>query len=246
MKDNDKNLKDMWNKAGSLMGGSEYESETIERFVSGRSTSVTDKIRKMLHFDIALKILFAGVLLLDGILYFNIQPTVSMVCLAGVVIAIPLAFLQFRILKQFNQIADYGQSTKEKLARTLIFLRNRFFTAILSTSSTGIFLYISGLLMYFFLTYGELRRLGNMDVFVFSTFLITGVVMNFAINYAKVKYHIKHIEACLSDLNDNVLAVVASNIETQLKQDRTTKMLLYFVFIFGFIVLIAVLKKLGF
>ena len=179
MNDNDKNLKEMWNKAGSLMGGSEYESDTIGRFISGRSTSVTEKIRKMIQLDIALKILFTIVLLIDGILYFNIQPTVSLVCLAGMVFAIPLALLQSKVLKQFNQIADYGQSTKDKLARTLTFLRNRFFNAILSISSTGIFLYISGLLMYFFLTYGELRRLGNMDVFVFSTFLIIGVVMNF-------------------------------------------------------------------
>jgi hypothetical protein len=228
------------------MGSSDYGSDTIGRFISGRSTSVADKIRKMIQLDIALKFLFATVLLIDGILYFNIQPTVSVVCLAGVVIAIILAMLQFRIIKQFNQIADYGQSTKEKLARTLTFLRNRFFTAILSISSTAIFLYISGLLMYFFLTYGQVRRLDNMDIFVFSTFLITGVVMNFVINYAQVKYHIKHLEACLSDLNDNALAVVTSHIETQQKQDRTTKMLLYFVIIFGFIVLIAVLKKLGF
>ena len=70
--------------------------------------------------------------------------------------------------------------------------------------------------------------------------------MNFTIYYAQVKYQIKHIEACLSDLNDNILAVVTSNIETQQKQDRTTKVLLYAVLIFGFIVLIAVLKKLGF
>jgi len=244
--DNDKYLKDMWNKAGSLMGSSDYESDTIGRFISGRSTSVSDKIRKMLQLDIALKILFGAVLLIDAIVYFNIQPTVSAVCLAGVVIAIILAILQFRIIKQFNLITDYGQSTKEKLARTLTFLRNRFFTAILSISSTAIFLYISGLLMYFFLTYGQVRRLDNMDIFVFSTFLITGVVMNFVINYAQVKYHIKHLEACLSDLNDNALAVVTSHIETQQKQDRTTKMLLYFVIIFGFIVLIAVLKKLGF
>ncbi len=236
----------MWNKAESLMGSSDYERDTIGRFISGRSTLVTDKIRKMIQMDIVLKILFATVLLIDGVLYFNIQPAVSLGCLAGVLIALPLTIIQSRVLKQFNEIADYGQSTKEKLARTLTFLRNRFFNTILSISATGIFLYISGLLMYFFLTYGELRRLGNMDVFVFSTFLVIGVGMNFTINYAQVRYHIKHIEACLSDLNDNILAVVTSNIEMQQKQDRSTKVLIYAVLILGFIVLIAVLKKLGF
>ncbi len=33
---NDKKLKDMWNKAETLMGASDYESPAIEQFISGR------------------------------------------------------------------------------------------------------------------------------------------------------------------------------------------------------------------
>jgi hypothetical protein len=49
----------------------------------------------------------------------------------------------------------------------------------------------------------------------------------------------------LSDLNDNVLFIVSQNIEAQQKQDRTTKLLLGIVLIIGFVLLIAILKKIG-
>ena len=106
-------------------------------------------------------------------------------------------------------------------------------------------LFISGLLLYFFITYGQLRPLDNMDVFVFSTLCLIGIVSNFAVNRSQIEYHAGHIEACLSDLNDEVLAVVTSSIESQRKQDHAIKMLLALVLVLGFVVLIVVLKALG-
>lgn len=242
----DKNLKDMWNKAENLLGGPDYQSPTIERFISGRSNSIADKVRKTIQIDIALKLLFAALLLVDAVLYIKIQPTVAYVSMALIAGNLPLVWYLFRVLHRFSRVADYGLSPKEKLSGMLTFLRSRFFTAILAISSTYIFLFISGLLMYFFVTYGELRRLGNMDVFVFTTLCTIGVTMNFLVNHAQVRYHIKHIEACLSDLNDNVLALVTNNIELQQKQDRNTKILFMLLLVVGFVVFIAILKKIGF
>ncbi|MCY1723541.1 hypothetical protein OU798_24530 [Prolixibacteraceae bacterium Z1-6] len=246
MNDNDKKLKAMWNKAENFMEGSGYESETIERFMSKRSNSIADKIRKTLQIDIALKFLFAVIFTLDTALYFKIQPKVAWICITAIIIVIPLIMFEFRVISRFNRISDYGMNTKEKLSKMLAFLKNDFLTAVLSITTTYLFLYISGLLLYFFVTYGQLRRLGNMDIFVFSTLALIGIFISFTSNYAQVRYQIKHIETCLSDLNDNLLEIVTSNIEIQRKHDKTTKMLFGLVLIFGFIVLIVILKKLGF
>lgn len=227
------------------METSVYESETIEKFVSNRSSSALEYIRRMLQLDIALKVLFTVVLLVDAILYFGVQRNVFLVCLVGIVIAVSLILFQLRTLRHFEQLTDYGQSTKERLARTLTFLRTRFFTAILSISSTAIYIFISGMLMYFFITYGRVRPLDGIDFLVFSTFIFIGIVMSFVINSGQVKYNIKHIEACLSDLNDNELTVITSNIETQRKQDQMMKVLLAIAVGLGFTVLAIVLKKLG-
>ena len=71
------------------------------------------------------------------------------------------------------------------------------------------------------------------------------MVSHFAVNRGQIEYHAKHIEACLSDLNNNVLAIVTSSIESQRKQDYAIKFLLTLVLTFGFVVLIGVLKALG-
>lgn len=242
---NEENLKDMWKSAGKAMDSTKYESETIERFLTSRSNSVAGKIAKMLQLDIALKLLVALALIIDAVLYFNVQKMVLMICGAGLVLMLPLVLYELHVLRRFSEISDYAQNTKEKLSAMLTFLRSRFFTALLSISATYIFVFISGALLYFYSVYGKVRAMDGMDIIVFSVFIIIGIAMNFFVNQGQVKYHIKHLEMCLSDLNDHILKAVTSNIELQQKQDRTTKILLVLVIAFGFTILAIMLKKFG-
>ncbi|HKI88691.1 MAG TPA: hypothetical protein VKA38_06665, partial [Draconibacterium sp.] len=234
-----------WKSAGKTTETPGYESETIERFLTSRSNSVTSKVAKMLQLDVALKLLVALVLIIDAVIYFNIQKMVLVTCAAGLVLIIPLVLFEFRVLKRFSEISDYAQTTREKLSAMLTFLRSRFFTALLSISATYIFVFISGSLLYFYSVYGKVRAMDGMDVFVFSVFIIIGIAMNFFVNQGQVKYNIKHLEMCLSDLNEQILEAVTSNIELQQKQDRITKILLMLVIVFGFVIFAVVLKKFG-
>ena len=240
----DEILKNMWNKTENVIGTSNYESNKIERFTASRSDSVAQKIKTMLQFDVALKTIVGLMLAVDALLYVNTS-MVLIICIIGIVILISLILFQFKVLKRFSGIADYGQSTKDKLSEMLTFLRSRFFTALLSIASSYIFVFISGSLLYFYAVYGQVRALDGIDIIVFSVFIIIGIVLNFFVNFGQVKFQIKHLESCLSDLNDNVLFIVTQNIETQQKQDRTMKYLLGLVLVFGFVLLIAILKKIG-
>ncbi len=239
-------LKEMWKNAGNYAGVPGYESETIERFLNSRSNSVAGKISKMLQFDVALKLLVVLVLVVNAVLFVKIQLNVFYVCVAGIVLVAPLIWYEFIVLKRFSKVSDYAQNTREKLSGILTFLRSRFFTAVLSVASTYLFFFIAGSLVYFYAVYGKVRPLDNMDVFVFVVFCIIGIVVNFAANYGQVKYNIKHLETCLSEMNDNVFASVSQHIENQQKQDRTNKLLLGLVLVFGFVLLVFILKKIGF
>jgi hypothetical protein len=245
MKDNDKYLKDIWNKAESLIGSEDYESNTIERFISKRSTSTAAYIKKMIFLDIALKSLTVIILGIDIFFYYGTTNVIS-VCITGITLLIILLLFQIKLLNQFAQIADYGQTPREKLASMLTYLQNRFYTTLLAISSTYLFVFISGSLLYFYAAYGQVRPLDGQDIIVFSILIIFGIGFNFIVNYKQVAYQIKHIEACLSDLNDNTLPLVLNNIEIQRKQDRTNKLLLMLVLIIGFVLLIAVFKNIGF
>ncbi len=245
MNDNDKNLKDMWNKAENFMGVSDYGSETIERFISKRSNSTAQYVKKMIFIDIAVKSIVVVVLAIDIFLYFKTMNVLA-VCITAIILLVSLVLFQFKLLNQFSQIADYGQTPKDKLASMLTYLRSRFFTTLMAISSSYPFMFIAGMLLYFYATYGQVRPLDGQDIIVFSIFLIFGIVFNFIVNQKQVAYQIKHIEACLSDLNDSTLPLVLSNIETQRKHDRTNKVLVLLVLVFGFVLLLVVFKNIGF
>lgn len=236
---NDKKLKDMWNKAENLMEASDYGSSSIEQFISGRSGDTTQKIKNMIIFDLVLKALALCVLAIDFVLYLG-TTNVILVTIAGMLLLIPLIFMQYRMLKRFSVAADNGQTTRDKLASLLTYLKTKFFTTLLSVSGTYLFVFIAGSLVYFYAAYGYLRPIDGVDILVFLTFILIGIVLNFAVNQGQVKYHIKHLETCLNDLNNKNLELVSKNIELQRKQDRTQKLLLGLVIIIGFLLLIAV------
>ncbi|WP_321371095.1 hypothetical protein [uncultured Draconibacterium sp.] len=242
---NDKKLKDMWNKAENLMGASEYESSSIEQFISGRSNDTTQKIKNMIIFDMVLKALALCVLAIDFVLYFGTTNVMS-VTVAGMIVLLPLIFMQYKMLNRFTEAADNGQTTRDKLASMLTYLKTKFFTTLLSVSGTYLFVFIAGSLLYFYAAYGYVRPLDGVDFVVFLTFIILGIVLNFVVNQGQVKYHIKHLEICLNDLNDRNLELVSENIELQRKRDRSNKLLLALVLILGILLLIIVFKNIGF
>ena len=183
--------------------------------------------------------------MINVVLYFRIQIVVSYICLLMLPLLLILILFEFRVLGQFQSIADYGQNTKEKLSRLLIFLKGRFSTVLLSIASTYLFGFTAGMLQYFYWTYGYVRKLENMDIYVFSTICLIGIIMNYVTYSSLVRYQEKHLSLCLSDLNEDTMLIVSQNIEERQKQDRIIKVLITVALIFGLIVLIAVLKGLG-
>ena len=245
MKGNDKYLKDMWNKAENLLGSSEYERSTIERFISKRSNSTADKIKKMIYVDIVVKSVFMLVILIDIFVYLGTANVIAVCCLS-IVLLTYLIFFELKMLKRFAAIVDYGKSTKEKLASMLTYLRSDFFSTLLAISIGYPFMFIGGSLLYFYAEYGRVRPLDGQDIIVFTIFMIAGLAFNFYMNQKQIDYQVKHLETCLSDLNDSSLQMVSDNLERQRKQDITNKVLLFLVLALGFVLLLVVFKNIGF
>jgi len=242
---NDEKLKAMWSKAEKLSGASDYESPSIEQFISGRSNDTAQKIKNMIIFDIALKALVLASFVVDFILFFG-TTNVMVITVAGAVLLVPLILYQRSLQRRFDRAANNDQSTRDKLASMLTYLKTRFFTTLLSVSISYLFVFIAGSLAYFYAAYGYVRPLDGVDIVVFLGFIVIGIAFNFLINRGQVNCHIKHLEVCLADLNENNLELVSENIELQRKQDRSNKILLALAIIVGFVLLIAVLMNLGF
>ena len=235
----------MWNKAENLLSTSEYERSTIEKFISKRSNSTAQKIKNLIFLDIGLKFLILIFLGIDLFLFMGTLNVIA-VCVTAVALLIPLTAFQFKMLNRFSKISDYGQSTKDKLSSMLTYLRSGFFSTLLAISSSYLFMFIAGMLLYYYAAYGYVRPLDGQDIIVFSIFIIVGLAFNFYVNRKQVDYQIKHLETCLSDLNDSSLEMVSTNLEKQRKQDIANKVLLFLVLVFGFVLLLAVFKNIVF
>lgn len=241
---NDKKLKDMW-KAEYFMDTLGYQSNTIEGFLSKSSGTVAGKIRKMIQLDLVLKAIGFIVLILNSIIYYNVQEPITHICIFGAVLLIPLMIYEYSSLKKFNFIFTSGNNIKDDLSGMLGFLNNRAYGILIAIATTYLFVYTAGMLLYFFAEYGELRRMGTLDIFVFPSICIFGIILNFIYNQKVIKYQIRHLQLCLSNADEEMKPAIASKIETSRKNEQLITILVAVIAFLALFVFIAILKSLG-
>ena len=240
MKDED--LRNIWNSLDDYPGVPITGKFSAEQFIKSRSDTVKNRIRKILFNDLLLKLVGGIFLLLDLTFYFDV-PEVLNVCAGTLIFLLVMATLEFLTLKRFNSISNPEQSMSNNLSGTMIFLQRKSNIFGILTASSQVLIFVPGLLLYFFLIYGQLKPLTGMSFFVFSTLCLIGTIMFYIRTMSQIKYYVKHFTIYMSDLNDNVLQTAYSTIEKDRKRDNTIKTLTGMLLIFAFVVLIVLLKS---
>jgi hypothetical protein len=67
--------------------------------------------------------------------------------------------------------------------------------------------------------------------------------MSIVFTYTQLNFYIRHIRICLSDLNDNALAQATENIKLRRNQDTLIIILVGIAVLFGFVIVIALVKS---
>ena len=240
MKDED--LRNIWNSLDDYPGVPITGKFSAEQFIKSRSATVKNKIRKILHNDLLIKLAGGIFLLLDIAFYFDV-PKVLYVCAGTLIFLLIMTALEFMTLKQFNSISNPEQSMSNNLSGTMIFLQRKSNILGILSASSQVLIFVPGLLLYYFLIYGQLRPMTGMSFFVFFTLCLIGTITSYSRTISQIKHHVKHFTIYLSDLNDNVLQMAYFTIEKDRKRDNTIKTLIGMLLIFAFVVLIAVLKS---
>ena len=210
-------IRNGWENIDEFVGIPGYGITSVEKFIRGRSVSIYQKVRGIFKRDFIIK----------SISFLFIIFTLAQINYFGL----------------FKRSADPGRSSRDNLTSLLTFLKRKFPFSALMSASSNIFGFVPGMLLYFILVYGYLKPFQPMAYFVYSFLCLTSMIFSFILDMRQVRYHIKHIRICLSDLNDNALAMASENIESKRKQDTTVIVLTQVVIVLGFIVLIAVLKS---
>ena len=238
----DQEFKDIWRSLEENPGVPITGKFDAEQFKRSRSSTIKDQIRKIMHVDLWIKLVSIIIILLDIAFYINITD-VLYVCIALLFLIGILALLEYKALQQFNRISDPSLNTRDNLSEILIFLQRKSNLLGILSGSTMLLGYFPAIFAYFFIAYGFLKPMTGMSFFVFSTFALIGAIMAYSRVSAQIKFFIKHITICMSDLNDNILQMAYSSIEKERKKDDTLKIVVGLLLVFAFTIFAIVIKK---
>jgi hypothetical protein len=236
------NLRNGWDNIDELTGIPGYGITSLENFIKGRSVSIFEKIRNVFIRDFIIKSVAALFIVSDLILYHGNQ---NILILNAVLLVFLVLFtlVGIKYYNQFKQSSDPGKSSKENLTSLLIFLKRKYSVYAVFSATTYLFGFIPGILLYFIIAYGYLKPFTTTSYFVYSFLCFIGMIFGFILDTRQARFHINHIRICLSDLNDNALAIASENIESKRKMDLTIIILIQAVILLLFLVMIAVLKS---
>lgn len=236
------NLKNGWDNIDEFSGIPGYGITSIEKFTYGRSVSIFEKIRSIFIRSFIIKSIAALFISFNLILYRG-NKNVIMINAFLMFLLVIFLIIEIRFFSEFKKSASPSKSSKENLSSLLIFLGRKFPVLAIFRSATYLFGFIPGILLYFMLVYGYLKPIDLMGYLVFSFLGLIGIIFSYIHDKRQVGYYIRHIKLCLSDLNDNALAMASENIETKRKLDVTIIVLTQFVIILVFVVLMVILKS---
>ena len=238
----DEQLKNIWNMINDKSGILDYIPGSTEQLISSRSGSVQDKIRGMLQNDLILKVI-SGIAFLLNLFFYNNNLEVVYVCIAGVLFLAIMTTIEWKTLQGFNKIADPGLATRNNLSNILVYLRRKANLFKTTIAASQVLIFVPGVLLYFYFVYGQVKPLTGEAFVVFTVLVLIGTFASFTRIGNQIKYHLKHLMVCLSDLNDNALGLAIETIENQRKQDQKVHVLVYILSTVGFLVLIFIMKS---
>ena len=235
-------LRNGWENIDEYLGIPGYGITSVEKFIRGRTVSIYEKVRGIYVRDFIIKSVSCLFIISNLILYrdYKIILIINTILL---LLLIGSALVQINYFGLFKKSADPGRSSRDNLTSLLTFLKRKFPVSALMAAVSYMYGYIPGILLYFMVAYGYLKPFTPMSYFVYSFIFLIGIIFGYTWDIRQVRYHIKHIRICLSDLNDNALAMASETIESKRKQDSTIIVLIQVALLLGFIVLIAILKS---
>jgi len=234
-------FKDIWRSLEEFPGLPISEKIDTEGFKKYRTTSINDKIRKLLKNDLLIKLVYGVIIFIDIVLYID-AINIFYTSIGLLVLMSYLSILQYKILQQFNKITDPSMNAKKNLSKTLIFLQRRLNILGILSGSVAFLGLLPAMLLYFYFQYGGLRPLTGMDYFVFGSISTIGAIMLYSKTTSQISYYIKHITVCVSNLDENILQFAYSSIEKERKKDNVLKLVVGLMLIFAFVVVIALIQ----
>jgi len=235
-------LRNGWENIDEFAGIPGIGITSVERFIQGRSLSIAGKVRGIFVRDFIFKSL-AFLFITSNLFLYRNDPDIWLINAIIGVLWFIFTLLGIKFYREFKRSADPARSSRENLSSLLTFLTRRFPYAAMVAATTYVCTFLPGILFYFVAAYGYMKPFSTENYIVFSFIGILGTVSGYVLDIRSVRHHIQHIRICLSDLNDNALALASQHIETKRKLDHVVTILIQVIILLVFLAIIAVFKS---
>jgi len=235
-------LRNGWENIDEFAGIPGIGITSVEKFKQGRSISIAGKVRGIFVRDFIFKSL-AFLFIVPNLILYQDDLDIWLINAILGVLWIIFTLLGMKFYREFKRSADPARSSRENLSSLLTFLTRRFPYAAMIAATSYICTFLPGILLYFVAAYGYLKPFTTETYLVFSFLGILGTVSGYILDMRAVRHHILHIKICLSDLNDNALALASQNIEMKRKMDHIITILVQVAILLMFLAIIAVFKS---
>lgn len=235
-------LRNGWENIDEFAGIPGMGITSVDKFIKGRSVSIAGKVRGIFVRDFIFKTLGYLFIVPNLFLYKDFQEIWLINAILGILLII-FTLMGIRFYREFKRSADPSRSSRDSLSSLLTFLTRRFPYAAVVAATTYICTFLPGILFYFVVADGYLKHFTTETYIVFSFLGLLGTVSGYVLDIRSVRHHIQHIRICLSDLNDNALALASQHIEMKRKMDHAMVILIQVVILLGFLGLLVIFKN---
>lgn len=199
-------LKTVWKNENSFENRPLSEAD-IENFLSKKSKDISQLFKNGLLVDIVLKSIvglsFLGIIIL-------LREDLNIVLLVSVIILglIWATRYQWQMISKIPQSSASDQVIRTTLEEKINFYHQKYMKSLYVGALSNALLILSGMLYYFYFKYGEIRPFQWDDYLVFSATILIGFALGTIIQIAHHRFHIKQLESCLQEIDEDVISTL--------------------------------------
>jgi len=236
MKMNDIDLekyKSAWKEEKSFNKETLTDSE-IKNYLLKRSKGLTDSFKAGLILDNILKIIL-GASFVVLIFLFPGKFDILVLCVIAILLLFYLLWLNITTYRKIPRQEEYSGDMQNFLKSRIEFYRTKYLKTVYVIALSNPFVFLGGMLYYFYFKYGMIRPLQVEDIIVFSIFCIAGFALGAFIQVRQFNYQVNQLEECLKELQENGIDELA--IRRHKKQKRTIMIIFMIALLTGLLLL---------
>jgi len=206
----------------------------IRTYIMKRSKGLTASFKAGLLLDIILKIIL-GVSFIALIVLFGGKIGIAGICTGSLLILFYLLWSQIATYRKIPGQEGYSGDMKNFLSARIEFYRTKFLKTVYVIALTNPFVFLSGMLYYFYFKYGIIRPLDVVDIIIFGTLCIVGFALGAFVQVKQYNFQVNQLEECLREFQEN--DINEATIRRHKKQKRTILIIFIIALIVGLLLL---------